>query len=213
MDSLHTKDQPQLKYIFVAGAPGSKWSSVVKNIYYSNNVDQSDNSANRSYTSPVGGAAMHIGSYFDPGMEFGTWFDRLDQHTKPECETEFDRPFVGTGIRIIKSHMFMYHVGFLKQNWPDCPVILVHRGDDACLGWWVRCGGFNISYPNYNNYYKDFNFMAQQITQQNSAMRPYWDLASSVSTNLDLCDRLGISAPSEQYQQVYADSKVRVKVL
>jgi hypothetical protein len=104
-------------------------------------------------------------------------------------------------------------MGFLKENWPDCPVVLVHRGDDACLGWWVKCGGFNISYPNYNNYYKDFNFMAQQITQQNSAMRPYWDLASFVSTNLDLCNRLGIAAPAEQYQQTYADSKVRVKVL
>jgi hypothetical protein len=202
-----------LKYIFVAGAPGSKWSSVVKNIYYSADVDRSDNSDDRSYTSLAGGATMHIGSYFDPGMEFGTWFDRLDQHIKSECEAEFDRPFTGTGIRIIKSHMFMYHVGFLKENWPDCPIILVHRGDDACLGWWVKCGGFSISYPNYNNYYRDFNFMAQQITQQNSAMRLHWDLASFVYNNQDLCDRLGIAAPSEQYQQVYTDSKVRVKVL
>ena len=202
-----------MKYIFVAGAPGSKWSSVTKNIYYSPDVDRSDNNTDRSYTSPVGGVAMHLGSYFDPGMEFGTWFDRLDQHTKAECEAEFDRPFTGTGVRIVKSHMFMYHVGFLKEHWPDCPVILVHRGDDACLGWWVKCGGFNITYPDYNKYYKNLEFMAQQITQQNSAMRPHWDLASSVSTNLDLCDRLGIAAPSEQYQQTYADSKVRVKVL
>jgi hypothetical protein len=202
-----------LKYIFVAGAPGSKWSSVVKNIYYSADVDQSDNSADRSYTSHAGGAAMHLGSYFDPGMEFGSWFDRLDQHTKTECEAEFDRPFKGTGIRIIKSHMFMYHVGFLKQNWPDSPVVLVHRGDDACLGWWVRCGGFNISYPNYNKYYKDFNFMAQQITQQNQAMRPYWDLGSFVYNNHNLCDQLRLSYPPVEYQQTYADHKVRVKVL
>ena len=215
MDSIHKKDKSQLKYIFVAGAPGSKWSSVVKNIYYSNDIDRSDDSAQRSYahSGAYNGAPMHLGSYFDPGMEFGTWFDHLDQHSTAECEAEFDRPFTGTGIRIIKSHMFMYHVGFLKQNWPDCPVILVHRGDDACLGWWVRCGGFNISYPDYTKYYKDFNFMAQQITQQNQAKRPYWDLASFVSTNLDLCTRLGIDAPPNQYQQVYADSKVRVKVL
>jgi len=31
-----------MKYIFVAGAPGSKWSSVVKNIYYSESIDRSD---------------------------------------------------------------------------------------------------------------------------------------------------------------------------
>jgi hypothetical protein len=204
-----------LKYIFVAGAPGSKWSSVVKNIYYSSDIDSSDDSVQRRYahSAAYNGAAMHLGSYFDPGMEFGTWFDCLDQHPKQECESEFDRPFSGTGIRIVKSHMFMYHVGFLKENWPDCPIILVHRGDDACLGWWVRCGGFNISYPNYNKYYKDFNFMAQQITQQNQAMRPYWDLGSFVYNNHDLCDQLRLSYPPVEYQQTYADHKVRVKVL
>ena len=188
---------------------------MVKNIYYSPDVDRSDDNAQRSYACPgaYAGQPMHLGSYFDPGMEFGSWFDQLDQRSPEACEAEFDRPFSGTGVRIIKSHMFMYHVAFLKQHWPDCPVILVHRGDDACLGWWVRCGGFNISYPDYTKYYKDFNFMAQQITQQNQAMRPHWDLASFVWTNLDLCTRLGIDAPPDQYRQVYADSKVRVKVL
>lgn len=108
--------------------------------------------------------------------------------------------------------MFMYHVGFLKQHWPDCAIILVHRGDDACLGWWVRCGGFNISYPDYTKYYKDFDFMAAEITRQNAAMRPYWDLGSFVHNNVQLCDRLGIAVPPKEYQQVYADHKVRVKV-
>ncbi len=204
-----------MKYIFVAGAPGSKWSSVVKNIYYSPDVDRSDNSTDRSYASAAAynGAAMHMGSYFDPGMEFGTWFDRLDQNTKEKCEAEFDRPFTGTGIRIVKSHMFMYHVGFLKENWPDCPVILVHRGDDACLGWWVRCGGFDISYPNYRPHYKDIPTMAHEIKEQNAAMRKYWDYASFVYDNRGLCDHLKITLPPEEYQQNYADNKVRVKVL
>ena len=31
-----------MKYIFVAGAPGSKWSSVCKNIYFSGDIDTSD---------------------------------------------------------------------------------------------------------------------------------------------------------------------------
>ena len=38
-----------MKYIFVAGAPGSKWSSVVKNIYYSDSLDNSDYSKDREY--------------------------------------------------------------------------------------------------------------------------------------------------------------------
>jgi hypothetical protein len=203
-----------LKYIFVAGAPGSKWSSIAKNIYYSHSVDRSDHTQDRSYAhaGAYNGEPMHLGSYFDPGMEFGSWFDRLDQHTKDQCETEFDRPFSGTGVRIIKSHMFMYHIGFLKQTWPDSPIILVHRGDDACLGWWVRCGEFKITYPDYNKYYRDFNNMADEITQQNRAMRPYWDLASFVYTNHELCDHLKIARPPEEYHQVYADHKVRVKV-
>jgi hypothetical protein len=203
-----------LKYIFVAGAPGSKWSSVVKNIYYSNNVDRSDDNTQRSYAHPgaYAGQPMHLGSYFDPGMEFGSWFDQLDQHTKSECEAEFDRPFLGTGVRIIKSHMFMHHVGFLKKTWPDSPIVLVHRGDDACLGWWVRCGGFDITYPDYNKYYKDLAFMADEITRQNADMRPYWDRGSAVYNNHELCDRLKLSYPPSEYQQNYADHKVRVKV-
>ena len=38
-----------MKYIFVAGAPGSKWSSVVKNIYYSPDIDRSDYKDERTY--------------------------------------------------------------------------------------------------------------------------------------------------------------------
>jgi hypothetical protein len=203
-----------MKYIFIAGAPGSKWSSVAKNIYYSPDIDNSDDQPNRSYASSVAynGTPMHLGSYFDPGMEFGSWFDRLDQHTREECEQEFDRPFSGTGIRIIKSHMFMYHIGFLKQTWPDSPIILIHRGDDASLGWWVRCGGFNIGYPDYTKYYKDLDFMAAEINRQNAAMRPYWDLGSFVYDNHELCDRLDIKYPPIEYQQTYADHKVRVKI-
>ena len=203
-----------MKYIFMAGAPGSKWSSVAKNIYYSPDIDQSDHSADRVYASSVAynGTPMHLGSYYDPGMEFGTWFDRLNEYSKEACENEFDRPFSGPGVRIIKSHMFMYHVAFLKQHWPDCPIILVHRGDDASLGWWVRCGGFNITYPDYNKYYKDLDFMAAEITRQNTAMRPYWDLGSFVYNNYELCDWLKIAHPSTEYQQTYADHKVRVKV-
>lgn len=158
------------------------------------------------------GLPMHLGSYFDPGMEFGHWFDQLDQHPKQHCEAEFDRPFSGTGVRIVKSHMFMYHVGFLKKQWPECPIILVHRGDDACLGWWVRCGGFDIAYPNYRPYYRDIENMYQEIIAQNRAMRPYWDFGSLVNNNHELCTRLGIQMPPAEYQQTYAEHKIRVKI-
>jgi hypothetical protein len=204
-----------MKYIFMAGAPGSKWSSVAKNIYYSPDVDRIDDSSQRSYAHDraYAGSPMHLGSYFDPGMEFGKNFDCLDQLTVAECEAEFDRPFSGTGVRIIKSHVFMHHIGFLKTNWPDCSIILVHRGDDACLGWWVRCGGFDITYPDYRPYYKDVETMYQHIIKQNADMRPYWDLASFVYDNHELCNKLGLKYPDKEYHQSYAEHKIRVKVL
>jgi hypothetical protein len=198
----------------MAGAPGSKWSSVAKNIYYSPDIDRSDDNIDRVYASSVAynGSPMHVGSYFDPGMEFGKNFDCLDQLTVTECEAEFDRPFSGAGIKIIKSHVFMHYIDFLKTNWPDCPIVLVHRGDDACLGWWIRCGGFDITYPDYRPYYKDIETMYQHIIKQNSDMRPFWDFASFVNNNHELCRQLGIEIPDTNSQQVYVDHKIRVKV-
>ena len=83
-----------MKYIFVAGAPGSKWSSVVKNIYYSPSIDRSDYTEERTYHHAAGGETqlMHLGAYFDPGMEFGDFFDKLNLCNKEQCELEFDRP-------------------------------------------------------------------------------------------------------------------------
>ena len=79
-----------MKYIFIAGAPGSKWSSVSKNIYFSNSIDRSDATPEREYYHDAPGTLelMHMGAYFDPGMEFGDWFDHLNEHTKEECEAE-----------------------------------------------------------------------------------------------------------------------------
>ena len=204
-----------MKYIFVAGAPGSKWSSVVKNIYYSPDIDRSDYSDARTYYHDASGKRelMHLGAYFDPGMEFGRFFHRLPEFDYYQCEAEFDAPFSGEGVRIIKSHVFANHIDYIKQTWPDSPIVLVHRSDDACLGWWVKCGHFNITYPSYNKYYKDLRQMAVEIKRQNGDMRQHWDFASFVYDNVGLCERLGIAVPPEQYRQNYADNKVRVKVL
>jgi hypothetical protein len=214
MAALHQKDQPKLKYIFVAGAPGSKWSSVVKNIYYSPDIDRSDYSDDRTYWHRASGQLelMHLGAYWDPGMEFDLPAD-ISVLSRADLEHKFDQAFTGTGVRIVKSHVFMHNIGFIKHTWPDCPIVLVHRGDDACLGWWVKCGHFNITYPLYNKYYQNLDQMAVAIKRQNADMRAHWDLASFVYDNQGLCARLGIAPPPAEYQQNYADNKVRVKVL
>jgi len=205
-----------MKYIFIAGAPGSKWSSIAKNIYYSPDIDRSDYRDEWTYYHDASGKMdlMHLGAYFDPGMECDLP-EAVDFHGRASLEAIFDAPFTkqDNGIRIIKSHVFCYYLNFLKRTWPDCPVVLVHRGDDASLGWWVKCGHFDIKYPNYKPYYKDLKNMAVEIARQNAAMRPQWEHASFVHNNLDLCEQLGIEPPPAEYRQNYAEHKIRVKIL
>ena len=61
-------------YILMTGAPGSKWSSVFKNIHGSADVDSTDYTEERTYwhdaDTPGTKQLMHTGAYWDPGMEF-----------------------------------------------------------------------------------------------------------------------------------------------
>jgi len=206
-----------LKYIFVAGAPGSKWSSVVKNIYHSPDIDRSDYSDARTYYHDASGQRelMHLGAYFDPGMEFGRFFHRLSEYDYYQCEAEFDAPFSGSGVRIIKSHVFANHIDYIRETWPDSPIVLVHRSDDACLGWWVKCGHFDITYPDYAEYYKNLRTMAGIIKQQNQGIitaRLKYSGPSPLD-NLGLATALGIAPPPAEYSQNYGQSDVRVTVI
>jgi hypothetical protein len=207
-----------MKYIFVAGAPGSKWSSVVKNIYYSPSIDQSDYSDARTYYHDASGKMelMHLGAYFDPGMEFGTGFDKLARYKKEMLEAEFDRPFRGSGVRIIKSHCFATQIDTLKSYWPESPVVLVHRPDDACLGWWVKCGHFDITYPLYDKYYVDLKTMATKIREQNLGIDQaiaHSGNPRQISNNRQLCETLRIALPPEEHWQNYAASDIGVTVI
>lgn len=208
-----------MKYIFVAGAPGSKWSSVVKNIYYSPSIDRSDYSDARTYYHDASGRneLMHLGAYWDPGMEFGDFFNNLESYTKEECEHEFDRPFSAdsAGVRIIKSHVFAHQVATLRQRWPDCAIVLVHRSSDSCLGWWVKCGHFDITYPSYAKHYQDLRTMSQIIAEQNRDIEQAiydYDGVEPLS-NRALAQQLGLEPPPLQYAQNYAASDIRVKVI
>jgi len=205
-----------MKYIFVAGAPGSKWSSVVKNIYYSHDVDRSDYNESRTYHHDASGEMqlMHLGAYFDPGME-SNLPENLDQYTREDLEQLFDKEFTGKGVRIIKSHIFSNHIDFIKKTWPECPLILVHRNDDSCLGWWVKCGHFDITYPLYHDYYKDLKTMAEIIKSQNKGILDAWWKYNGkiVTDNKQLAQALKIELPPKDYFQDYVKSDVRVMVI
>jgi hypothetical protein len=190
---------------------------VSKNIYFSPDIDRSDASAAREYWHGAWGTPqlMHMGAYFDPGMEFGQHFDRLDQYSREENEKEFDRPFSGSGVRIIKSHVFAHHIDYLKQTWPDSPVVLVERGDDACLGWWVKCGHFGITYPDYAEYYQNLPRMARRIYDQNTDIKKAREnyKGQTINTNVALAAWLKIVPPAAEYFQNYAESDIEVTVI
>lgn len=157
-----------MKYIFIAGAPGSRWSSVARSIYTSSKIDNSD--SDNSYTKPGEQVPMHIGTYWDPGMEYGENFDALDTLSMEYIEEQFDRPFKENKnlTRIIKSHQFCKHLDFIRDIWKYSPIILVHyKNDNATEEWWYEAGGFNITYPNYQWYN---GRMREEIEIQNAAV-------------------------------------------
>jgi hypothetical protein len=207
-----------MKYIFVTGAPGSKWSSVVKNIYYSPSIDRSDYRDKWTYYHDASGKLdlMHLGAYFDPGME-SNLPENINDHSREELEAIFNSPFDpgSTGTRIIKSHIFSNHIDYLRRTFPEIPIVLVHRGNDACLGWWVKCGHFDITYPLYHEYYRDLKTMAGIIQQQNAGIDAAWHSykGTEVNTNLRLALNLGLQSPPELYIQQYQDNDIRVKVI
>jgi hypothetical protein len=209
-----------MKYIFVAGAPGSKWSSVVKNIYYSPSIDQSDYRDEWTYYHDASGRCelMHLGAYFDPGMACPLPED-LTVLNRKQLEASFDYPFDknATGVRIIKSHIFSYenNIRYLREQFVDCAIVLVHRGDDACLGWWVKCGHFDITYPDYAEYYQNLKVMAEKIQQQNQGIvKATYKYSSKIPlTNHMLCKMLNIELPPSDYYQDYGASDVRVTVI
>jgi hypothetical protein len=216
--ATYSKKDKTLKYIFVAGAPGSKWSSVVKNIYYSPSIDRSDYTDERTYYHDASGTnqLMHLGAYFDPGMEFSLP-ESMSMLTKKQAEELFDRPFSGEGIRIIKSHIFSYkeNIDYLRELWPECPIVLVHRDDDSCLGWWVRCGHFNITYPSYNMYYQNLSEMSKIIDRQNKGIMQASDTMKPfrVYNNSRLALILGIQQPPDEYKQSYIENDIEVSVI
>jgi len=188
-----------MKYIFVVGAPGSRWSGVAKSIYYSDQIDQSDDTPERTYFNPNSPAKakqlMHRGAYFDPGMEFGNELEDFDSLSKEDLEKIFDAPFQGSDkIRIIKSHVLCYHVEKLSKMFGD-PIVLVYRHDEDCFNWWKQAGGWDITYPNYK-WYKDDATMKQQIALQNQAVRKFVfeNKLYSLNNNNQLQKYLGISS-------------------
>ena len=191
-----------MTYILFTGAPGSKWSSVAENIYRSPDIDRSDSTSERAYKKDV---VKHQGAYFDPGMEFDN------------SRENWDRPFSGTGRRIIKSHTFAHQLDELKTL--GYPIVLVYRSHLECYDWWMQAGGFGITYPNYRDYYKDPENMWTEIKRQNIDIKIFIqkniERITCPMDNFQLCDELGIKSPGPRdsiHTHNYADKDIKVYV-
>jgi len=186
-------------YILLTGAPGSKWSSVAESLSRSPDIDKSDSTIERAYNN---GEVKHKGSYFDPGMEFEN--DREN----------WDKPFSGTGHRIIKSHTFSHKLEDLKNL--SYPIIMVVRSNLECFDWWVQAGGFDIMYPNYS-YYGNLEKMKTHIQNQNIDINRFilnnLKRITCPIDNFDLCNTLEINPPSRRdIIHNYADRDTKVYV-
>ena len=144
-----------MKRIFLTGVPGSRWSGIAQEIEKSGNFDISDRTPERSYTDK----GNHLGAYFGTGMEFPAILDTKN----------LDLPYRGKGIKLHKSHEWSLMLDDINNFYNMAGIILIYRPNDAALAWWLKAGGFSISYPNYD-YYLDEQSMADHIAKQNDAI-------------------------------------------
>lgn len=192
--------------IFFTGAPGSRWSSVISHIYWSEDIDQSDYNSSRLYhkfDKNKGFRLSHIGAYWDPGMEFN-----------PFSAAHWAAPFSGNGIKIIKSHVFSYCLDWLVTF--KCPIVMVYRNDFECFTWWKKAGGFDITYPNYLPYYKNDDNMWREIQAQNSSLLKFIKKnqlnIDRVYSNNQLCNLLKLNTKNIEKLQDYQKDDIQVYV-
>jgi hypothetical protein len=172
---------------------------VAANIYRSSDIDQTDSTGERSYKNS---RVNHMGSYFDPGMEFDN------------DKENWNLPFSGKGKRIIKSHTFAHQLYELKTL--KYPIVMVYRNDVECFKWWQEAGGFNITYPNYS-YYETLDKMWERIQDQNKSIMTFIKNHSKKINkpvdNVDLCRLLQINFPDTKGRiHNYAQNDIQVYV-
>ena len=146
------------KRIFFTGAPGSRWSGVSQLIETVPGLNTTDRTPERTFIfKPF---SDHLGAYFGKGMEFSTL---LDESNIDSAHTSL------AGCRLIKAHEWSYKLKEIKERYPDDWIIMVYRPDIISFAWWNGAGGFNITYPKYNEFIDATNMMSE-IARMNQSM-------------------------------------------
>jgi hypothetical protein len=127
---------------------------------------------------------------------------------------DWDGPFSGHGTRIIKAHTFAHELDRLATL--GHPIVMVYRNDVECFEWWKLCGEFGITYPLYNEYYKNLDVMWQHIQQQNKDIQNFIKNNSKriqqVDSNIALCRLLDINFQSNETGHIYKQKDIKVYV-
>ena len=175
--------------ILAMGAPGSRWSGSIRCIQSQIDINTSDERPELTYDGEMG---WHRGAYWGPNHTQGHNFDRLDDMDYSECLTEFKRPFTdwNTGIKIIKSHWFSYHIPQLREWFPKAKLIAFYMPDDFCFDWWHKVGGWNITYPHYE-WYENDERMRLQIEIENACIQQ--EFHTDKKNLAQILDELGLT--------------------
>jgi len=167
------------KLIFFTGTPGSKWSAVSYVLGLSDkwSVNTSDRTENRCFIHPEKkSVTRHTGSYFGPGFELGNKFRDINELTKQEVMEEIESVWEDDDIssyRIIRCHQFVYNLDWIRENFPTSKIMIVMRPDYMCASEWFGSGGFDITYPVYEPYYKNEKRMREMITEESILAREW----------------------------------------
>lgn len=192
--------------IIVTGAPGSRWSGVIRLLsLICKEINISDNTNRRVYEKRDAEGKVigwHRGAYWGPHNQYGHKFDKLNTLSKEEVLEEFKKPFADwdTGKKIIKSHWFAYHLPQLKQMFPKATMWSFFEEDKECFDWWHHVGGWDIYFPNYT-WYVDDKRMMQQIGIENNNIKNFFDL-KRYSGWKEAVEELGLSTDIRTISEV-----------
>ena len=212
--------------ILAMGAPGSRWSGSIRLLSLMHEeINCSDETEDTEYNGPSRiiqkydryyvdedgkerSIGWHRGAYWGPYHTYGQNFDVMDI-TKEEAIAEFKKPYADwdSGIKIVKSHWFSYHIPKLREWFPEATLMCFYMEDQECFDWWHEVGGWDIEYPHYD-WYKDNEGMMQGIKNENDELRKHFNL--KYYHNYELSKDLGLSENIRTIDEMNAiDDKIQ----
>lgn len=155
-----------MKYVFIAGLPGSCWGWPTTYMKQASNLaDQTCGKPWRiNNNRPC--LASHEGNVFaGPYHEIGEQFDALDLYPSKEAIfAEIDRAYEPTDqhlIRFVQCHWFASQLDWIAENLPEVDILMTLRNPEMCYNAWHASGGWNIEYPSYKWYVNSQNMWRQ----------------------------------------------------